>query len=602
MKMIYGIGFQAGEGLLVLEVQQKILGFLVRCAENILHDLLPLKPHGSIHPPLLTPASITEHNTQWPSVAATLAEAPYRVPVQFDFARVQALFDAKSAEAEDHIWSLREDPGYFQDVVRELGEHRYEHLHDVNGKTHSTLDKTEFWDLVEREVITLAYQRFIMWDLARKDLAEFARIRDQHGVRIHLTQAGHTEYEKAIYRLWMASSDLQHECLKTVQRYTPCSPPLRPYYYRIRNRDPNDIVGYDIQIKDLRMYNYFLWLLEHLVDEKEIEKCGLSELLDELDRVTRTSEGFRNSQHQPISGWIAACLSDLAVVSELQRQLNCHQPRVVPCCELDDEEVKQRLMTSFSVHLELHDAKLDFGDVGTPLTKFNYPSAKTHIATTVAQLHQAEEHLDIFWKRIDDFFWEKKQQTLHNYAGIVTVRELERTPEWVEPTPLPAPNEQQSAMVTELFSAFTIQEQSSEPEKISSMKVKVKTRGAVISSEVRLKEEPEIEIPYIPAPTIPVSKRALKVFSYLFHNPGQETLPGEIPWTDFLHALSSAGFSIEKQHGSAWLFTPPDLSRRPIIFHEPHPSSKTPIHIFRRHGRRLRLAYGWNIDTFSEEN
>ena len=63
---------------------------------------------------------------------------------------------------------------------------------------------------MEREVVTLAYQRFMMWDLARKDLSEFAQIRDQHGVSIHLTGAGHTEYEKAIYRLWLASTDLLH--------------------------------------------------------------------------------------------------------------------------------------------------------------------------------------------------------------------------------------------------------------------------------------------------------------------------------------------------------------------------------------------------------
>ena len=60
-----------------------------------------------------------------------------------------------------------------------------------------------------------------------------------------------------------------------------------------------------------------------------------------------------------------------------------------------------------------------------------------------------------------------------------------------------------------------------------------------------------------PSAVIKVSKRAFQMFSKIFHTENQE-LPGEIPWTDFLHGFWSAGFSIEKQYGSAWVFTPPD--------------------------------------------
>ena len=600
MQMLYGTGFQPGEGLLVLEIQQTLLGFLLRCAENILHDLLPLQPQNSIPSALLTPASITQHNTEWPSVAATVSEAPYRVPVHFDFPRIQSLVDAKFSEAEDHIWSLREDPGYFQDVLREWGEHRHEQLQDSNGKLHSTLGKPEFWGRVQREAIINAYLRFTMWDLARKDLSEFANVRAQYGSRIRLGRDEPNAYEEALYKFWLAATDMRQQCLQTFHRGTPCSPPLRNYYYRKRNRDPHDSVFYDIQIKDVGMYNYFLWLLEHLTHEDQIEFCGFSELLDELERTTRSSsQGSGNSHHQPISSWVAACLSDLAVVSELERQLNCHQPRVVPCCDRDEDELKQRWMPSFWVEGILMEADLELENAGTPLSKFNYPSAKARTATTVAQLREAEKYLDLFWKRIDEYFMGREGQSLHDYVGIVNPRELERTLEWVEPAPLPTPNDSPAVAVKELLAAFTIDEQSSEPQDIPPPKAKVKTRGIAIPSELEAHDELDTPLTPTPPPTIPVSKRAYKIFSSLFHDPTQHIPPGEIPWTDFLHALSSAGFSIEKQHGSAWLFSPPDSSQRPIIFHEPHPSSKIPIQIFRRHGRRLQLAYGWNADTFS---
>ena len=131
------------------------------------------------------------------------------------------------------------------------------------------------------------------------------------------------------------------------------------------------------------------------------------------------------------------------------------------------------------------------------------------------------------------------------------------------------------------------------------IKIKLKTRGPATESPVTVDDVGNDDPSPIAPSAIPVSKRAYKTFSALFYNPARDVLPGEIPWTEFLHALSSAGFSVEKQNGSAWLFVPPALmGRRPIIFHEPHPSSKILIHVARRHGRRLARAYGWTRETF----
>jgi len=101
-----------------------------------------------------------------------------------------------------------------------------------------------------------------------------------------------------------------------------------------------------------------------------------------------------------------------------------------------------------------------------------------------------------------------------------------------------------------------------------------------------------------PSAVIKVSKRAFQMFSKIFHTENQE-LPGEIPWTDFLHGFWSAGFSIEKQYGSAWVFTPPDTYQRSIIFHEPHPKTKIPMRVAKNHGSRLTKAYGWTAKTFA---
>ncbi|KAL2833074.1 hypothetical protein BJY01DRAFT_239633 [Aspergillus pseudoustus] len=95
-------------------------------------------------------------------------------------------------------------------------------------------------------------------------------------------------------------------------------------------------------------------------------------------------------------------------------------------------------------------------------------------------------------------------------------------------------------------------------------------------------------------PTFPVDARALQVFRTLFFNPTVTSTPGEIPWNDFLHALSSVGFETTKLYGSVWQFQPTRLDvERNILFHEPHPRDKLAFMVSRRYGRRLNRAYGW---------
>lgn len=51
------------------------------------------------------------------SIAAYATGTSYRVPIQFDVQHLLRLAQAKLDQAQDHFWSLREDPSYFRDVV-----------------------------------------------------------------------------------------------------------------------------------------------------------------------------------------------------------------------------------------------------------------------------------------------------------------------------------------------------------------------------------------------------------------------------------------------------------------------------------------------------
>ena len=211
----------------------------------------------------------------------------------------------------------------------------------------------------------------------------------------------------------------------------------------------------------------------------------------------------------------------------------------------------------------------------------------------VEKMRRAEAVLDSFWNALDEHFQDENGESLQELlASVVSPRTLERTPEWVEPI-LPSSSEDiNSAPLDDVILDLEQRTQSTLAlDPVIPSRIKLKTRNPAIDAQLPDQPSPSSS----PSPKIHVSSRALKVFSALFHDPHSDP-PGEIPWTEFLHAFSSAGFAIQKQYGSAWLFTP--KSGKPILFHEPHPVAKIPIHIARRHGRRLERAYGWTRDTF----
>ena len=270
--------------------------------------------------------------------------------------------------------------------------------------------------------------------------------------------------------------------------------------------------------------------------------------------------------------------------------------------EVPDLRLELKRRTKYVATLSLGSKNLRLAHVGTPLTKFNYPSDKRQTAATTKKMREAESHLDEFWRHIDGHYVKQTGKTMNEIlSDLLTPRTLERTPEWIEPAAPSIPEKSSpAAMLTDTFSTLSMDDRIAQDDIVTPIKVKVKTRGAAIAPDDVAPEDPP-PVPVPPVPTITVSSRAYKVFQVLFYNPMHDIPPGEIPWSEFLYALSSIEFAVQKQNGSAWLFTPSATAQRSIIFHEPHPSSKIPIQIARRHGRRLSRACGWATETFVVE-
>lgn len=556
------------------------------------------------YPPLLPPVSAVSADTEWPSIASAIAETPYQVPLQFDIVRVRVLVNAKRLELEDHIWSLREDPGYFQDFVGEWSEHRPERVLNANGSPHHVLGKPLFWERVLSSVVVDAYGGLLVWNIMEEEVKKLSSLRQRYGEILSINNPLPKEYTKELCHFAHLLQQMRKGPISNFRAGIAASPPLRSDFLRAP-QEPNSTIIKTMS-KQSPGQDYLLWLIFQLADEHQTFLCGLSNLLDELERVSRSnSESGGAAQKERISPWISRVLSDLSVISELEWRLSLHQPGI----GLDRPVQEPELFAEFSRRTALlstfyETAKtLQLADIGSPLRRFDYPSEKRRTAILTAKLRDAENELDQFWEIVDNHFMQKIGMTVHQLLStILKPRVLKRTPEWVEPIP----NHSQQAISTDAalnddFSVLDIQERTERtlgPDVTLPTKTKPKTRGPPVPKYAETVAAEDPSEPVL-STVIPVSKRALKVFSVLFHNSEYETPPGEILWSEFLHALSSAGFAVEKQYGSAWMFTPPaESGQRSIIFHEPHPSNKIPLYVARRYGRRLERVYGWTCETF----
>jgi hypothetical protein len=152
------VGMHPGHGLQALEIQQRIWSFLVIWSKSLLQDVTSPTESDILPNPGPPPAlaGIT-------SLQAIALEAPYRIPAHLDITRLEALASAERNAREDHLWALREDPGYFADAMEEASEHRQEMLLDTRGHEHPTLKEPGrplFWNRVLGNVLVEAHFGF----------------------------------------------------------------------------------------------------------------------------------------------------------------------------------------------------------------------------------------------------------------------------------------------------------------------------------------------------------------------------------------------------------------------------------------------------------
>lgn len=449
-----------------------------------------------------------------------------------------------------------------------------------------------------------AYTSFHCWDLISRQVEKVLTLKDKAGRPNHQDGNQLDNYDFAVAYLEFVVVQAMTRPLMKWRDGLAGSPSLRKHF----NIDLETAKVHP-KVDCNKEKDKFLWLLQMPLHDGMIDQFGTWKLMDNLNWIMRTEP---QSKHR-VTQWVATLISDMSLLAELSRQAHLLNNRPLmgnkqnehtreKKAQLDgDTEDIEKVYWVFRQDMKLVQHVM-------PFDKLNYPCHRRRTAATTKSMQQAEKTLDSFWEHLDSEFVRLLGKTLHQlFAGAIEDRDLARTPDWSEEHSSRPPSRvttssdtatediRESLRDLELRSERTIGQNTAQ-----TPRQKPKTRG--IPSEPF--QPADAGIPHHPDPTPPVpkilvSKRALAVFSTLFFTGFHGDNPGEIPWTEFLHAMASAGFTNKKLNGSAWIFAPMDDNfRRSIIFHEPHPVSKIPFRNARRMGRRLESNFGWTGVSF----
>lgn len=536
-------------------------------------------------------------------------EASHRRAIVLDWSRVKALLLARKATAEDHVWLLRQDPSYFSDSVTKCSEHHQAFLNDLKGRFYplSRHQRTHVvWGRVFVQVVTTAYSSLEIWSELAAQADRLNQLEHEYRGEIKQTAILPAEYLSAILKFEHSLEQSVEGSLDTLKCSVGLSSTFRPCFegnsqHNVQTpatrTSSKTVTRAEQPIEQLRKSLQSLW-----EDDQELFPPGLTDVVDELQRLIQAKPEPSDS----VSAHVVEILDGLSIACGCLREVQIYYSGAtdVEAVLMDrNNSIQTQFIPQIALWASLTASLKSlkrFSRLGDP------EDDKLHLLVDESNSNDRTEQLGVTGKSLN-LFWTEVDRVTAKVKGFPDLaagrllrqaRMLRRIPKWM--------NSVKEVSQAQYFSNGT---NASLPpicphvsiSDLDGPKGKKKTRG----TPGKAKEPISVSADQIvddKQPIFALDNRALKVFRTVFYTPSSTATLGELPWTDFVHAMISTGFSAEKLYGSVWQFRPTNLDiDRSIQFHEPHPASKLPYRTARRFGRRLNRAYGWNGEMFVEK-
>ncbi|XMA16972.1 hypothetical protein WAI453_009763 [Rhynchosporium graminicola] len=578
-RLKYGIDFDIFKGLLILEIQQKLLQFLESCCEKILHD-------KKLPETIQSRTSLNELNKS----------APYYAPGSFDFRSLMLLLATQLTEAIDHLWDLRTDPGYFLDVVTECVESSIESVCDEHGQSDTKYGTRNHWELCAVNVSEEAYSRVIMAEIC------LHLTTDMHRTFGDWPEVGQLPSESPDHQRLLDQMlvlrhiiDVQYDLDKDMLARRVSAEVSFCYFFYKEHRNSREVKWIvpsperpDKLMSLLQAFGFF---------DREIEsQMGRRKLLAEIESVLESNpdEKIRLSPiTQMMLGKVGFGLRAIQIIDLVSPSVPVSWARILDENGEELSKLDELVRPELATHTQFKDdfRGMSYDGFGSPESgRFNYPCWKTRTPETIRQMCRAERCLDEYWEKIDRSFHRSCGKSIHDLEPpIFKDRQKLRTRE-----PMCAYKESGTEL-DEIDTALALLDMAAD-KNISAVQDETQASNTKMLAVLGTKSSDFV-----------FTERALKVFRKMFSTPSSAP-PGHIKWNDFLNAMSDSGFNITKQYGSLWLFTPVSLDGcvfRSIFLHEPplDPTSKSGLmlmeyKIAQRLARRLYYMYGWEQSWF----
>ena len=501
-----------------------------------------------------------------------------------------------------------EDPAFFQEQLKLRVEQGIEpcrrviHEKVFRGSRNAESATLRFASM---NIILDACRDIILWDAIAADIIEIENVRNKLEAHIELSKRLPASYEERLGSFIGLTSLAWRYAIQDIHLVVTSSAEFIQFFELVPAEN-GEYADFRPKKSTKDEWPRILHLLIDLNDLPKTKMMGPLNMLDEMERVMTSDK----TQRAMIGADMAKEISKLAALAQFNDSLYRHEP-TIQCCQDSDtiiDETRARLKPIG----ELEDILkiMPLPRYASPMPNVPYPADKKRTFQHTEQMRLAERKLDSFWDNVDKDFVVATGKTLRQWMGSrLTARELQRTEPWQ-----PTEREQQQQQKQKQHRKKTVDQRPSEtpafgtspaPEIFSKLSTeprkKQKTRGKIDPGSASSTTEPETTIPQEsepPVQTFSLSSRALKTMRALYPISTEDRKGRTVMWRDFLHAMYSLGFGVQKRHGSEWYFEPSWKRNAPITIHEPHPKHEMGFNKMRFEANRMARKYGWSSESF----
>lgn len=336
--MMTGRSYKSGDGMDVLEIQERLFVFLVTCCKLLL--LLDDEPVDSKEEATGTiqrsPLQTNRDDSLYTSISDVGLEAPYINPQEVDLQRLETIVNARTKEAQDHFWNLRQVPEYFAKAARTWIEHAPENLRDKQGNVHPELAdpsrRQKFLDRVIGRMVHNSYEEIHVWHYMGVELQQLKTLQSRYpeqdtpDARTTPEYVKLPEYAQSLQKLKiLLDMRLFNQYLLKINYHFASSPRLREHFTRVQ--DPKWHTSIRPHLRTGTLDNTpddLLWLWGRFSTDESLRICGVQNLSGAMQHFLEAHP----DQEPRVTPFLQSAFADLSIVGELQQQFSMLWPRI----------------------------------------------------------------------------------------------------------------------------------------------------------------------------------------------------------------------------------------------------------------------------------